>query len=73
MQTEEATASRGARGHRSRVPLAASAGVALIVSLIATGTARAQEQGQVTSLAVEQQLGFATLSSMTTTISSANR
>jgi Zinc carboxypeptidase len=62
MQTEEVIASRGARRHRSRVPLAASAVVVLIVSLISPGTAGAQEQGQVTALAVEQQLGFATLS-----------
>ena len=62
MKTEEAIAWRGARGHRSRVLLAASVGVVLIVSLISTGTSRAQEQGQVTALTVEQQLGYATLS-----------
>ncbi len=62
MQTAEAIAWRGARGNRSRVLLAASVGVVLIVSLISTGTSRAQEQGQVTALAVEQQQGFATLS-----------
>jgi hypothetical protein len=62
MQTEEAIAWRGARGHRSRVLLAASVGVVLVASLISTGTSRAQEQGQVTALTVEQQLGFATLS-----------
>jgi hypothetical protein len=62
MQREEAFAWRVARGHRSRVLLAASIGVVLIASLISTGTSRAQEQGQVTDLTVEQQLGFATLS-----------
>jgi len=56
MQTEEAIAWRGARGHRSRVLLAASVGVVLVASLISTGTSRAQEQGQVTALTVEQQL-----------------
>jgi len=34
----------------------------LIASLISTGTARAQDQGQVAALTVEQQRGFATLS-----------
>src|ERR671918_682745 len=62
MQAEEAIALRGARSHRSRMLLAASVGIVLIVSLISTGTSRAQEQGQVTALTVEQQLGYATLS-----------
>jgi hypothetical protein len=61
MQTEAISWQR-ARGPRSRGLLAASVGIALIMSMISTGTSRAQEQGQVTDLAVEQQLGFATLS-----------
>src|ERR671919_1148872 len=62
MQAEHAIAWRGARVHRSRVLLAFSVGIVLIISLISTGTSRAQEQGQVTALTVEQQLGYATLS-----------
>lgn len=62
MQTEEAIVWQRARGPRSRMLLAASVGIVLIMSMISTGTSRAQEQGQVTDLAVDQQLGYATLS-----------
>jgi len=62
MQTEEAIVWQRASGPRSRMLLAASVGIVLIMSMIFTGTSRAQEQGQVTDLAVEQQLGYATLS-----------
>ena len=62
MQAEEAITWQRARSPRSRMLLAASVGIALIMSMISTGTSRAQEQGQVTDLAVEQQLGYATLS-----------
>ena len=61
MQTE-AIAWQRARAPRSRILLAVSIGIVLIMSMISTGTSRAQEQGQVADLAVEQQLGYATLS-----------
>jgi len=62
MQTEDAITWQGTRYPQSRVLLAASIGLVLIASLISTGTARAQDQGQVAALTVEQQRGFATLS-----------
>lgn len=60
MQTGDVIA--GTRAHRLWVLLVISVGVALIASLVSIQTSRAQEQGQVTGLTVEQQLGFATLS-----------
>ena len=61
MQTEDAITWQGTRRPQSRVLLAASIGLVLVVSLISTGTARAQEQGQVNALTVRQADGFATL------------
>jgi hypothetical protein len=59
MQT--AGAISGTRANRLWVLFVVSLGVALLASLVTTETSRAQEPGQVTSLTVEQQLGFATL------------
>src|SRR5918996_776075 len=52
----------GTRAYRLWVLMVVSVGIALIASLVSTETSRAQEQGQVTGLTAEQQLGFATLS-----------
>lgn len=60
MQTR--TIAWSSRAHRIWVLLVVSIGVALIASLVPTNTSRAQEVGQVTGLAVEQEQGFATLS-----------
>jgi hypothetical protein len=62
MQTEDAITWQGTRFPQSLVLLAASIGLVLIAWLISAGTARAQDQGQVAALTVEQQRGFATLS-----------
>src|SRR5690625_3542180 len=49
------------RGRRARLLVGGAAGTALIASLLAAPPSLAQDQGQVTGLAVEQRAGFATL------------
>lgn len=62
MQTKDGARWQGARFPQRRVLLAASIGLVLIASPISMGSARAQGQGQVADLTVQQQLGFATVS-----------